>query len=69
MGNQYLNEKRALETNKKMTGKKAAGIIYVATQIVKSFSNSLHVPFIPFAAEELWKTLNLSALQKKQKME
>ena len=37
---------------------KAASIIYVAAQIVKALA-IVSAPFNPFAAEELWKTLNL----------
>jgi methionyl-tRNA synthetase len=57
MGNQYLNEKepwKIIKTDRD----KAANIIYVAAQIVKAIAIT-SAPFIPFAADELWKTLNL----------
>jgi len=57
MGNQYLNEKEPWNLIKKDRDK-AAGIIYVAAQIVKALA-IVSAPFIPFAAEKLWKTLNL----------
>jgi methionyl-tRNA synthetase len=58
LGNQYLNEKEPWNLIKKDRGK-AASIIYVTAQIVKALA-VVSAPFIPFAAEELWKTLNLS---------
>jgi len=57
IGNQYLNEKEPWNLIKKDKAK-AANVLYVATQIVKSLAIS-SAPFIPFAAEEIWKTLNL----------
>ena len=57
MGNQYLNEKEPWNIIKKDKSK-AGNIIYVAAQIVKAIS-IVSAPFIPFAAHELWKTLNL----------
>jgi methionyl-tRNA synthetase len=57
MGNQYLNEKepwKLIKTDKE----KALNAIYVAAQIVKALA-IISAPFIPFAAEEIWKTLNL----------
>ncbi|MDH7477837.1 MAG: methionine--tRNA ligase [Candidatus Bathyarchaeota archaeon] len=57
MGNQYLNEKEPWKLIKK-DREKALNVIYVAAQIVKA-SAIISAPFIPFAAEELWKTLNL----------
>lgn len=65
MGNQYLNEKEPwnlIKTDKNKT----ANIIYVATQIVKSLA-IVSEPFIPFTAEELWKTLNLKGNIHKQR--
>ena len=56
IGNQYLNEKEPWNLIKKDRGK-AANIIYVASQIVKALA-IVSAPFIPFAAEEIWKTLN-----------
>jgi methionyl-tRNA synthetase len=57
MGNQYLNEKEPWNLIKKDKSK-TGNIIYVAAQIVKAIS-IVSAPFIPFAADELWKTLNL----------
>jgi methionyl-tRNA synthetase len=65
MGNQYLNEKEPWNLIKK-NGEKAASIIYVAAQIVKALA-IVSAPFIPFAAEELWKTLNLPGSVHEQK--
>jgi methionyl-tRNA synthetase len=65
MGNQYLNEKEPwnlIKTDKSKT----ANIIYVAAQIVKALA-IVSAPFIPFAAEELWKTLNLPGSVHEQK--
>jgi methionyl-tRNA synthetase len=58
MGNQYLNEKEPWNLIKKDRGK-AESVIYTAAQIVKALA-TVSAPFIPFAAEELWKTLHLS---------
>ena len=57
LGNQYLNEKEPWKLIKKDRDK-ALNVIYVAAQIVKALA-IISAPFIPFAAEELWKTLNL----------
>jgi methionyl-tRNA synthetase len=57
IGNQYLNEKEPWNLIKKDEDK-AGNVIYVAAQIVKAIS-IISAPFVPFAAEELWKTLNL----------
>ncbi len=57
MGNQYLNEKEPWNVIKKDRDK-AANTIYVAAQIVKALA-IVSAPFIPFAAEELWRILNL----------
>jgi methionyl-tRNA synthetase len=57
MGNQYLNEKEPWNVIKKDRDK-AANTIYVAAQIVKTLA-LVSAPFIPFAAEELWRILNL----------
>ena len=65
MGNQYLNEKEPWNLIKKDKNK-AASIIYVAAQIVKALA-IVSAPFIPFAAEELWKTLNLPGSVHEQK--
>ena len=65
MGNQYLNEKEPWNLIKK-DREKAASIIYVAAQIVKALA-IVSAPFIPFAAKELWKTLNLPGSVHEQK--
>jgi methionyl-tRNA synthetase len=65
MGNQYLNENEPWNLIKK-DRIKAASIIYVAAQIVKALA-IVSGPFIPFAAEELWKTLNLPRSVHEQK--
>jgi methionyl-tRNA synthetase len=57
IGNQYLNEKEPWKFVKTERDK-AANIIYVAAQIVKALAIT-SAPFIPFAADQLWKTLNL----------
>jgi methionyl-tRNA synthetase len=57
MGNQYLNEKEPWNVIKKDRDE-AANTIYVSAQIVKTLA-LVSAPFIPFAAEELWRILNL----------
>jgi methionyl-tRNA synthetase len=57
MGNQYLNEKEPWNLIKRDKAK-AANVIYVAAQIVKALA-IVSAPFIPFTAEEIWKTLRL----------
>jgi methionyl-tRNA synthetase len=57
VGNQYLNEKEPWNLIKKDKAR-AANVLYVAAQIVKALAIA-SAPFIPFTAEELWKTLNL----------
>ncbi len=64
IGNQYLNEKEPWKLIKKDRGK-AAKTIYVASQVVKALA-IVSAPFIPFAAEELWKTLNLPGTVREQ---
>jgi methionyl-tRNA synthetase len=64
-GNQYLNEKEPWNLIKKDRDQ-AANILYVAAQIVKALA-IVSAPFIPFAAEEIWKTLNLSGSVHEQK--
>jgi methionyl-tRNA synthetase len=57
IGNQYLNEKEPwnlLKTDKT----KAANIFSVAARLVKALA-IVSAPFVPFAADQLWKTLNL----------
>jgi methionyl-tRNA synthetase len=56
-GNQYLNEKepwKLIKTDRT----NAASIFHVAAQYVKALA-IVSAPFIPFSAEEIWKTLNL----------
>jgi methionyl-tRNA synthetase len=65
VGNQYLNEKEPWNLIKKDKSK-AGNTIYVAAQIVKALS-IVSAPFIPFAAEELWRILNLQGSVHKQK--
>jgi methionyl-tRNA synthetase len=67
LGNQYLNEKEPWNLIKK-NKTKAANILYVAAQIVKALA-IVSTPFIPFAGEELWKTLNLPGDVHQQKWE
>jgi methionyl-tRNA synthetase len=57
IGNQYLNEKEPWNLIKKDRAK-TASVFYVAVQIVKSLA-IVSVPFIPFAAEEIYSTLGL----------
>jgi methionyl-tRNA synthetase len=64
-GNQYLNEKEPWNLIKKDRDQ-AADILYIAAQIVKALA-IVSAPFIPFAAEEIWKTLNLSGSVHEQK--
>ena len=57
-GNQYLNEKepwKLIKTDRT----NAASIFHVVAQYVKALA-IVSAPFIPFSAEEIWKTLNLS---------
>jgi len=58
IGNQYLNEKEPWKLFKD-NRREAANIFNVAAQIAKALA-IVSAPFIPFAAEEIWKTLNLS---------
>jgi methionyl-tRNA synthetase len=57
IGNQYLNDKEPWKLVKR-DKTKAASVIYVAAQIVKALSIA-SAPFMPFTAEEIWKTLKL----------
>ncbi|NWG11698.1 methionine--tRNA ligase [Candidatus Bathyarchaeota archaeon] len=65
VGNQYLNEKEPWNLIKKDKAK-AANVIYVAALIVKALA-IVSAPFIPSAAEELWKTLNSNGTVHKQR--
>ena len=67
VGNQYLNEKEPWNLIKKDRGK-AANVFSVAAQIVKA-SAIVSAPFIPSAAEEVWRTLNLPGSIHEQKWE
>jgi methionyl-tRNA synthetase len=67
MGNQYLNENEPWNLIKKDRNQ-AATILCAATQIVKALA-IVSAPFIPFAAEEIWKTLNLKESVHEQKWE
>jgi len=57
IGNQYLNEKEPWKLVKD-NRPEAANIFNVAAQMAKALA-IVSAPFIPFAAEEIWKTLNL----------
>lgn len=57
IGNQYLNEKEPWNLIKRNRDE-AANIFNVAAQIAKALA-IVSAPFIPFAAEEVWKTLNM----------
>lgn len=65
LGNQYLNEKEPWSLIKGDEAK-AATTIYVAAQLVKALA-IVSAPIIPFAAEELWKMLNLPGSVHQQK--
>lgn len=67
IGNQYLNEKEPWNLIKKDKAK-AANILYVAAQIVKTLA-IVSAPFMPYAAEEIWNTLNLPGSVHEQKWE
>jgi methionyl-tRNA synthetase len=57
IGNQYLNEKEPWNLVKRDKDK-AAVVLYVTSQIVKSIA-VVSSPFMPGTAEKLWKILNL----------
>ena len=65
MGNHYLNEKEPWNTIMNDRDK-AANTVNVAVQIVKVLA-IVSEPFIPFAAEELWRILNLPGSVHEQK--
>jgi methionyl-tRNA synthetase len=65
IGNQYLNEKEPWKLVK-TDRKKAENVFSVAAQLVKALA-VVSAPFIPFAAEEIWKTLNLPGSVHEQK--
>jgi methionyl-tRNA synthetase len=65
IGNQYLNDKEPWNLIK-VDRAKAASIFSVAAQLVKALA-VVSAPLIPFAAEEMWKTLDLSGSVHEQK--
>jgi methionyl-tRNA synthetase len=65
IGNQYLNEKEPWNLIKKER-KKAANVFYASAQVVKALAIA-SAPFVPVAAEEIWKTLNLPESVHQQK--
>ncbi len=65
IGNQYLNDKEPWNLIK-VDRAKAASIFSVAAQLVKALA-IVSAPLIPFAAEEMWKTLDLSGSVHEQK--
>jgi methionyl-tRNA synthetase len=67
IGNQYLNEKEPWNLIKK-DREEAAKILYTVAQIVKALS-IVSAPFIPYTAEEIWKTLNLPGSVHEQRWE
>lgn len=58
IGNQFLNEKEPWNLIK-ADKSKAASILSVAAQLVKTLA-IVSAPFVPFAGEEIWKTLDLT---------
>jgi methionyl-tRNA synthetase len=67
IGNQYLNEKEPWNLIKK-DRRKAANVFAAAAQMVKALAIA-SAAFVPFAAEELWKTLRLPGSVHQQKWE
>jgi methionyl-tRNA synthetase len=67
LGNQYLNEKEPWNLIKK-DKPRARSVLYITAQIAKTLA-VVSVPFIPFAAEQLWKTLNLPGTPHEQRWE
>jgi methionyl-tRNA synthetase len=65
IGNQYLNDKEPWNLIK-VDRAKAASIFSVAAQLVKALA-VVSAPLIPFAAEEMWKTLDLPGSVHEQK--
>jgi methionyl-tRNA synthetase len=65
VGNQYLNEKEPWNLIKK-DRKKAANVLCTAAQVVKALAIT-SAPFIPVAAEEIWKILSLPGSVHEQK--
>ncbi len=65
IGNRYLNEKEPWNLVKKNKTKTAA-IFHVSTRIVNALAIT-SAPFIPFAAEEIWRTLNFLGSVHEQK--
>jgi len=67
IGNQYLTDEEPWKLVKD-DGDKAASILHVAAQIVKALA-IVSAPFIPYSAEEIWRTLKLPGSVHKQKWE
>ena len=65
IGNQYLNEKEPWNLIKNDRNQ-AEAVLHVATQIVKALA-IISAPFLPSAAEQIWKNLNLPASVHNQK--
>jgi methionyl-tRNA synthetase len=65
IGNQYLNEEEPWNIIKK-DRKKAANVFYASAQVVKALAIA-SAPFVPVAAEEIWKILNLPESVHQQK--
>jgi methionyl-tRNA synthetase len=65
IGNQYLNEKEPWNLIKE-DRKAAANVFSAAAQLVKALAIA-SAPFVPVAAEKIWKTLNLPGSVHQQK--
>jgi methionyl-tRNA synthetase len=65
IGNQYLNEEEPWNLIKK-DREKAANVLYAAAHVVKALAIA-SAPFVPVAAEEIWKTLGLPGSVHQQK--
>lgn len=66
-GNKYLNDKAPWKALK-IKPNEAATTLYVTSQVVKALTIMLE-PFVPFTAEKIWITLNLSGSVHKQRWE
>ena len=66
-GNKYLNDKQPWKTVK-VEQNGAATTLYVANQVVKALA-VMSEPFIPFTAEKIWETFNLSGSVHEEKWE
>jgi methionyl-tRNA synthetase len=65
IGNQYLNEKEPWNLIKK-DKEKAANVLHATAQVVKALAIA-SAPFVPVAAQEIWKILNLPGSPGQQK--